>query len=168
MTGARASAMCLCVNGLIAQNKAYSIGNTTISCDIGGSSTDIAISRVWGPAVLKRFCQLELKPSGFTTVQRAFFLHVAQTLTRAGAHRPNDLAPKLVCDEGTVKILHGFTDKQHKDRVKLKLPSFCTVKSWPPSPQAGSKKTRIEGLMIYIYKQVFLCIPPSLVVLLMR
>ena len=156
MTGARASAMCLCVNGLIAQNKAYSIGNTTISCDIGGSSTDIAISRVWGPAVLKRFCQLELKPSGFTTVQRAFFLHVAQTLTRAGAHRPNDLAPKLVCDEGTVKILHGFTDKQHKDRVKLSYPASVLWKAGHrPHRQARRRHVSRVSWSIFTSKSFF-------------
>jgi hypothetical protein len=152
VTEAHASAMCLLISGLIAQEKSYSVNNTVISCDIGGSSSDVAVSRVNGPGVLIPLCNLQLNPSGFTTVEKGLFLHIMQTLASAGAPCPMDLALRMVRVRNTIQDIREFTDKQGKDWISLTIPDTPTIGSLRLSRLAGSKKTYIEGSRMYIHK----------------
>jgi hypothetical protein len=156
ITEASASAMSLVVGGLVAHEKACPIGDTIISCDIGGSTTDIGLSKICSPGVLEPLGHLRLNPSGFITIEKDIFLHVRETLTNAGADGPTGLALRLVRHPATIDNIVDFTDKLGQDWIKIHFYPDCTVGNWSPSPQAGSKKSYIKDLSLYIHKQVLL------------
>ncbi|PVH80821.1 hypothetical protein DL98DRAFT_531842 [Cadophora sp. DSE1049] len=73
---------------LSAGNEKFAVGNVVISCDIGGATTDVAISEIVGPGKLASWRKLALEPRGVVIFEQRFWEHAEQVLRSAGAQEP--------------------------------------------------------------------------------
>ncbi|KAF4635916.1 hypothetical protein G7Y89_g2160 [Cudoniella acicularis] len=129
VTEATASALSLLVNidneAAPTQERRYNIGNTVITCDIGGSTTDTAVSTVSSAGRLHTWPQLESVSTGTVTIEKAFWLHAREILQSAGVSDPDLVALEVTRSwrfrDTYVKFANHRSDQPL--RVEIKLPA---------------------------------------------
>jgi hypothetical protein len=151
VTEATASALCLLATSL-GKDKQYSIGNTVISCDIGGATTDVAVSSVSSAGRLATWPQSKTESVGMVTVDIAFWLHARHTLRSAGAQNPDQLALEMARGKPFQHAKAVFTRHQNEDRVRIKLPMSCNVQKWSPSETPSSSMSVIDEQRLCIHR----------------
>jgi hypothetical protein len=151
VTEATASALCLLAASL-GKDKQYSVGNTIISCDIGGSTTDVAVSSVSSAGRLATWPQSKTESVGTVTVEKAFWLHARHILRSAGAQNPDQLALEMARGEPFQEERALFTRHQNEDRVRIKLPKSCNVQEWSPSETPSTSMSVIEKHKLCIHR----------------
>ena len=150
-TEAEASAQCILNQGqLCADNERYSVGNVVISCDIGGATTDVAISEIVGPGKLAAWSKLTSQPRGVIAFEQRFWEHTEQILRSAGAQEPGKWALEITKSDDLAKARNGFS-KSYGD-VAIPLPKACCIKTWQPP-------SRVRPSRDIIIKDNSLCIP---------
>jgi len=151
VTEATASALCLLATSL-GKDKQYSIGNTVISCDIGGATTDVAVSSVSSAGRLATWPQSKTESVGMVTVEIAFWLHARHTLRSAGAQDPDQLALEMARGEQFQGARALFTRHQNEGRVMIRLPASCNVQNWSPSETPSTSMSVIEEQTLCIHR----------------
>jgi hypothetical protein len=151
VTEATASALCLLASSL-GKDKQYSVGNTVISCDIGGATTDVAVSSVSSAGRLATWPQSKTESVGMVTVEIAFWLHARHTLRSAGAQDPDQLALEMARGEQFQGARALFTRHQNEDRVMIRLPASCNVQNWSPSETPSTSMSVIEEQTLCIHR----------------
>lgn len=79
LTEGEASAICVLSRSTVAKSHEFAVGDIVVSCDIGGATTDIAISIVSGAGKLDPCPPLQLHPVGLMSVNRNFWELARQT-----------------------------------------------------------------------------------------
>lgn len=127
-TEAQASAYCLLKHGPAASIEGYTPGKTVLSCDIGGATTDIAVSQIIAPGLLTTPMQLGMHPVGVADISKQFRLHIQQTLENAGVANPMEMAQ----DIAQQNFLKTFTEggPRPNGRISIFVPGICSV--WRP------------------------------------
>ncbi len=151
MTEARASALCLLAASSV-KDKQYSVGSTVISCDIGGATTDVAVSKVSGAGRLATLFQLQIEPVGTVTVEKAFWLHARQTLRSAGAQNPDQLALEMVHGLQFQYERANFEKHKSEDRIRIRLPNSIDALKWQPSETTNTNMSTIENGYLCIHR----------------
>lgn len=145
-TEARASAHRLLMNGSASSMVAYKPGNIVLSCDIGGATTDIAVSRIEAPGLLRTPMQLDIHPAGGATVDTLFIIHVQKFLETAGVSDSMKIAQRVSSDQFSI-AKETFTLRNRDVWIPFQLPASCKVRNWRPSEDAMSIETKIcEGV----------------------
>jgi hypothetical protein len=150
---AKASAYSLLKGGFAASIQGYASGNRVLSCDIGGATTDIAVSQILAPGLLTTPMQLEMHPLGMADISKAFRLHIQQVLDNAGAANSRGVARTLAQKH----FMNTFTELRLRTdaRVAIEVPGSCSV--WCPPENTSANGTRIEeggltGKVLLIHK----------------
>ncbi|KAH7369540.1 hypothetical protein BKA65DRAFT_544273 [Rhexocercosporidium sp. MPI-PUGE-AT-0058] len=132
LTEGEASALCLLNLGTVARDHRFAVGDIVISCDIGGATTDIAISIVSGAGKLSPCPQLQDHPVGLMSVDKNFWELARQTLRNAGfGEQAGGLAWEMTAQTGFLLTRAAFPRTEDVDRVKIKLPARCSIDDWP-------------------------------------
>ncbi len=152
VTEGEASALCLLVAGGLKDNQ-YSVGNTVISCDIGGATTDVAISTVSSAGRLTTWDQLPTESVGTVTVEKAFWLYVRDILRSAGAQNPDQLALEMTRGRHFLHERAVFQKpRSGEDCIKIRIPDSCQVQTWSPSEASSVGMPTIENRNLYIHR----------------
>jgi hypothetical protein len=151
VTEATASALCLLATSSGKDNK-YSVGNTVISCDIGGATTDIAVSSVSSAGRLTTWPQSKTESVGMVAVEIAFWLHARHTLRSAGAQNPDQLALEMARGFVFKYEMKNFTTHRNGDRIRIRLPASCNVEKLSPSEKRNTSMSVIEGKDLCIHR----------------
>ncbi|CZR59487.1 uncharacterized protein PAC_09379 [Phialocephala subalpina] len=154
VTEAAASALYLLAAGS-ANDKQYNVGSTVISCDIGGATTDVAVSTVSSAGRLITWPQLQTESVGTVTMEKAFWLHARHTFRSAGVQNPDQLALEMVRSWELRTARATFTKHQSEDHVKIRLPTSCNMRKWSPSETPSTIMSTIERGYLCIHKDVF-------------
>lgn len=144
LTEGKASAMSLMVNGSANKANKYAIGNVVISCDIGGATTDIAVSTVSAAGRLEHWPQLRVEPTGVVTIERQFWNHACRTLREANVELADDIALELARDGRLIWAQVYFSRLHSEQVVHIRLPESCKVRDWSPSGSSSPQLLFIE------------------------
>ncbi|KAH6694209.1 hypothetical protein BKA61DRAFT_584359 [Leptodontidium sp. MPI-SDFR-AT-0119] len=90
LTEGEASAICVLSRSTVAKSHEFAVGDIVVSCDIGGATTDIAISIVSGAGKLDPCPPLQLHPVGLMSINRNFWELARQTFRLAGLQQNAD------------------------------------------------------------------------------
>ena len=143
ITEARAAAHCLLKYGSAASVDGYAAGNTVLSCDIGGATTDIAVSQIGAPGLLKIPKQLGMHLGGLADIDRRFILHAQNILNCAGV--PNSMEAAQILSRTEFRVVkREFTGKQADNWVRFPLLSTWEASVWRPAGNMSSTGTRID------------------------
>lgn len=136
-TEAEASAQSILHQGQLgADNGRYAMGNVVISCDIGGATTDVAISDIVAAGKLASWSRLISEPRGVVAFEQIFWEHAEQVLRSAGAQEPGQWALEITKCMDLVKARNEFS-KSYGD-VVIRLPSACGIENWCPRARPGT------------------------------
>ena len=142
VTEATASALSLLAAGPV-EDQQYSVGSTVISCDIGGATTDVAISTVLSPGRLATWPQPQAESVGAVTVEKGFWLHACDTLRNAGVPNPDQLALQMIHSYHSQLAKATFASHQREDRIRMPLPESCNLREWSPSETPSTTMSTI-------------------------
>ena len=138
-TEAEASAQSILNQGQLgADNERYTMGNVVVSCDIGGATTDVAISDIIAAGKLASWSRLISEPRGVVAFEQSFWEHAERVLTSAGAQEPGLWALEITKSMDLVKARNEFS-KSYGD-VVIRLPSACGIENWRPSSRIGPSR----------------------------
>lgn len=154
-TEGMASAQCLLITGSAINKEAYSLGNVVVSCDLGGATTDIAVSTVYPRSSVENLetrPQLETRPIGTVTIDSAFWLHAQDTLKSAGVQNPDYIALEMARGENFKTARGLFTQAQIEDRILIRLPFSCNLRNWSPPGPPSTNVSVIENGFLCIHK----------------
>ncbi|KAK0108940.1 hypothetical protein ONS96_002777 [Cadophora gregata f. sp. sojae] len=156
-TEAEASAQSILSQGQLGAdncNERYAVGNVVISCDIGGATTDVAISEIVGPGKLASQSLLKLEPRGVVAFEQSFWEHTERILRSAGVQEPSRWALEMTKSAGLARARNQFSKSY--GNVAIRLPEGCVVEDGQPSSQPGpSRDTTIQDGNLCIPSVVF-------------
>lgn len=152
LTEGKASAMFLMVNDSANKANRYTTGNMVISCDIGGATTDIAVSIVSSAGRLEHWPQLRVEPTGIVTIEKQFYIHACQALKEANVQSAADVALTMARSREFARVRASFSRLQSEQLVRIPLPSSCEVRDWSPSGSSSSQPLFIKNSNLCIPK----------------
>ncbi|RDL31968.1 uncharacterized protein BP5553_09370 [Venustampulla echinocandica] len=152
---ATASAQSLLVEGSVSKKKEYEVGNVVISCDIGGATTDIAISTVSSAGTLTTWPQLETESAGMVSIEKEFWLHASHFFRSVGASNPDQLALEIARGKNFQRARAEFMKGRAEERVSITLPDSCNVEKWSPLEATSPRMSTINGGKLSIHRDVF-------------
>ncbi|KAG4437200.1 hypothetical protein IFR05_007319 [Cadophora sp. M221] len=159
LTEGEASALCLLNCSTVAnKSREFAAGDIVVSCDIGGATTDIAISIVAGAGKLDPCPQLRVHPVGVMSIDMNFWELPRQTLRKAGLQQnADDLAKEMSCGKWFTSTRSSFARTSGVERIEIVLPPGHTVGDWPSAETEihDHRMSIIRDNSISIHRDVF-------------
>jgi hypothetical protein len=143
--------------GSAARVDGYTPGNTVLSCDIGGTTTDIAVTQIEAPGLLKIPKQLGMHLTGMMNIDARFILHAQKILNCAGVSNSMEKA-QILCRTKFQAAKEEFTGEQTDKWVSFPLLPIWEARIWRPPGNMSSTCTRVDnwegnGKQLLIHKQ---------------
>jgi hypothetical protein len=152
MTEGNASAQALLVECSGALQKHYSVGNTVISCDIGGATTDIALSTIVSTGKLSTWPPLGTHPTGTVTIEKAFWLHARHIFELAGIKDHEQMALEVARGRDLEQARANFTNRYNEKYLIFALSRWSNVDEWEPAESPTPAMSFIKTQKLYIHR----------------
>lgn len=132
LTEGEASAYCFLNEKSVAKFHKFAHGDTIISCDVGGATTDIAISTISDAGQLITSPQLNIAPMGVVSVDKKFWHLVRKTLRDVLGPVQADLtALEMTRESAYTNARTTFSGTAQEDRIQIALPPQTMIDDWP-------------------------------------
>ncbi|KAH9222387.1 hypothetical protein DL95DRAFT_454848 [Leptodontidium sp. 2 PMI_412] len=156
LTEGEASAICVLNRSRVAKSHEFAVGDIVVSCDIGGATTDIAISIVSGAGKLDPCPPLQLHPVGLMSVNRNFWELARQTFRLAGLQQNADVLALVIARSQAFTSARERFSAADGERIIISIPIEYSIHDWPPRPAENHKKLFIiKYNKLIIHRDVF-------------
>jgi len=154
LTEGEASAYCFLNENSVAKLHKFAHGDTIISCDVGGATTDIAISTISDAGQLITSPQLNVAPVGVVSVDKKFWHLARKTLRDVVGPVQADLTALQMTRESAYTIARTtFSGTAQEDRIQIALPPRTMIDDWPlQGSQIHDRMTIVKNHNLSIHR----------------
>ncbi|PVH77030.1 hypothetical protein DL98DRAFT_535206 [Cadophora sp. DSE1049] len=160
LTEGEASAHCFLNDSTVAKFHKFAHGDTLISCDVGGATTDIALSTISDAGQLITSSQSDVFPAGIVSIDKKFWQLARETLRNVVGRTQADLmAWEITREIPYVDARMLFSGRTHENRVEIAFPAGWKIDDWPSqASEIHERMTFVKNQTLSIHRYA----PPTL------